>query len=122
MTTLPHEPWVAELEGAMAGHGQIVGLICGHIHRPIVTSWAGRQLAICPSTAPQVALTLLPMDPDVPDGRPMIVADPPAYALHYWNGQALVSHFDNSDDHVVLASYDAGMQPLVRSLMAESAE
>jgi 3',5'-cyclic AMP phosphodiesterase CpdA len=122
MTTLPHEPWVAALEGAMAGYDQIVGMICGHIHRPVVTSWAGRQLAICPSTAPQVALTLLPLDPDAPDGRPMIVADPPAYALHYWNGQALVSHFDNSDDHVVLASYDAAMQPLVRSLMAESAE
>jgi hypothetical protein len=59
------------------------------------------------------------MDPETPDGRPMIVADPPAYALHYWNGQALVSHFDNADEHIVLARFDASMQPLVQSLMAE---
>jgi 3',5'-cyclic AMP phosphodiesterase CpdA len=122
MSTDPDEPWVSELEAALAGHDQIVGMICGHIHRSIVTSWAGRQLAICPSTAPQVALTLSPMDPDAPDGRPMIIADPPAYALHYWNGRALVSHFDNSDEHVVLARYDMTMQPLVQSLLAERPE
>lgn len=122
MTTHPAEPWVGELERALAGYHQIVGMICGHIHRPIVTSWAGRQLAICPSTAPQVALTLAEMDPDVPDDRPMIIADPPGYALHYWNGSALVSHFDNSDDHVVLARYDESMQPLVRGLLAERPE
>lgn len=119
MTTDPDEPWIAELESAMAGHTQIVGLLCGHVHRPIVTSWAGRQLAICPSTAPQVALTLDELDPDVPDGRPMIVADPPAYAIHYWNGAQLVTHFDNADEHVVLARYDASMQPLVRGMLAE---
>ena len=33
------------------------------------------MLAVCPSTAPQVALDLEPIDPDAPDGRPMIVAD-----------------------------------------------
>jgi 3',5'-cyclic AMP phosphodiesterase CpdA len=119
MTTVPEEPWVATLEGALAGHDQIVGVICGHIHRSIVTSWAGRQLAICPSTAPQVALSLAPLDPETPDGRPMIIADAPAYALHYWNGTALVSHFETTDEHVVLARYDASMQPLVRSLIDE---
>ena len=119
MTTVPSEPWVVRLEAALAGHDQIVGMICGHIHRSIVTSWAGRQLAICPSTAPQVALDLTPLDPATPDGRPMIVADPPAYALHYWNGQALVSHFDTTDEHVVLARFDESMQPLVRSLIDE---
>jgi 3',5'-cyclic AMP phosphodiesterase CpdA len=122
MSTDPEEAWVAELEAALAGHGQVVGMMCGHIHRPIVTSCAGRQLAICPSIAPQVALTLSPMDPNEPDGRPMIIADPPGYALHYWNGRALVTHFDNSDDHVVLARYDSSMQPLVQSLLAERPE
>jgi 3',5'-cyclic AMP phosphodiesterase CpdA len=119
MSTAPSEPWVAALEAALAGYDQVVGMICGHIHRPIVTSWAGRQLAICPSTAPQVALTLSTMDPAIPDDRPMIIADPPAYAVHYWNGSALVSHFDTSEDHVVLARYDRSMQPLVKSLLAE---
>lgn len=119
MTTDADEPWVDMLQSAMAGHHQIVGMICGHIHRSIVTSWAGRQLSICPSTAPQVALTLADLDPGAPDGRPMIVADPPGYALHFWNGRSMVTHYDTSDDHVVLARYDATMQPLVQALVAE---
>ncbi|MFS0736217.1 phosphodiesterase [Sphingomonas sp. 1P06PA] len=119
MTTDPAEPWVIRLEQAMAGHANIVGMVCGHIHRPIVTGWKGWPVAVCPSTAPQVALTLSPIDPDRPDGRPMIVADSPGYALHYWNGQSLVTHFDTSDEHVVLARYDGAMQSLVQGMLDE---
>jgi hypothetical protein len=85
----------------------------------VVTSWAGTTLAICPSTAPQVALDLDTIDPDVPDNRPMIVADPPAYALHYWNGESLVSHYDTAGEHTVIARYGPALQPLVQLLLAE---
>lgn len=119
MTTEPDEPWVSRLDAALAGHGQIVGMISGHIHRSIVTGWRGRSLAVCASTAPQVALVLGEIDPAKPDGRPMIVADPPAFAIHYWNGEGLISHFDTADEHVALARYDASMQPLVASLLDE---
>ena len=119
MTTHPEEPWVGRLAAAMAGHDQIVGMICGHIHRNIVTSWAGRTLSVCASTAPQVALTLAPIDPDRPDLRPLIIADPAAYALHYWNGQGIVSHFDTAEPHVVIVRYDEKMKPLVRGMIDE---
>lgn len=119
MTTNPRAPWVRRLRGAMEGAENIVGMIAGHIHRPIMTSWAGRSLAIAPSTAPQVALDLSEIDPDRPDGRAMIVADPPAFALHWWNGEQLVTHYDDADDHVELARYDATMQALVSHLIAE---
>lgn len=119
MATHPGELWVERFRDAIAGHANIVGLICGHLHRPIGVAWENMTVSICPSTAPQVALDLAPIDPDVPDGRPMIVADPPAFALHRWNGTALVSHFDTAEDHVVLAKFDAKLQPLVRSLIAE---
>ncbi|MBB5685858.1 phosphodiesterase [Sphingobium boeckii] len=119
MNTAPDEPWVLLFAATIAGHGQIKSLICGHLHRPIVAAWNGTTVAICPSTAPQVALDLMPIDPDRPDGRPMIIADPPAFALHRWNGRELVTHFDNADEHVMLAKYDENMQPLVRSLLAE---
>lgn len=119
MATHPGEPWVGRFRETIAGYSNIVGLICGHLHRPISVAWGNTTVSICPSTAPQVALDLAPIDPDVPDGRPMIVADPPAFALHRWNGEALVSHFDTADDHVVLAKFDAKLQPLVRSLIAE---
>ncbi|HET9427425.1 MAG TPA: phosphodiesterase, partial [Allosphingosinicella sp.] len=100
----------------------VVAMIAGHLHRPIVTRWAGTILAVCPSTAPQVALDLNTIDADKPDGRPMIVADHPYYALHYWNGRELISHFDTAEDHEVLARYTSKLQPLVQMLMKEKDE
>ncbi len=119
MTTHAEEPWVARLAGTLAGHGQIFGVICGHIHRTIVTNWGGRTLAVCASTAPQVALTLAPIDPDHPDMRPLIIADPAAYTLHHWNGRDMISHFDTAEQHVVIVSYDEAMKPLVRGMLEE---
>ncbi len=119
MTENPDADWVERLRAAVEGKDNVVAMIAGHLHRPIVTRWAGITLAVCPSTAPQVALDLEPIDPERPDGRPMIVADPPGYALHWWNGRELVTHFATAEDHPVLASYGPGLQPLVRMLAEE---
>jgi 3',5'-cyclic-AMP phosphodiesterase len=119
MNTHPDEPWVARFTDAIAGFGQVRGIVCGHLHRPITVGWQGTTISICASTAPQVALDLAPIDPENPDGRPMIIADPPAFALHRWDGEHLVTHFDNADEHVVLARFDRKMQGLVRSLLGE---
>jgi len=99
-----------------------VAMIAGHLHRPVVTSWAGTTLAVCPATAPQVALDLEPMDPEAPDGRPMIVADQPWFALHYWNGTGLISHFDTAEEHEALATFIPKRQPLLRMLREERAK
>ncbi len=119
MNTHSDEPWVEKFADVVRGHSQIVGVICGHLHRNISVQWEGLTVSICASTAPQVALDFNPIDPERPDNRTMIIADPPAYALHYWNGRQLVTHFDNADEHVMLAKYDDSMQPLVRDLIAE---
>jgi 3',5'-cyclic AMP phosphodiesterase CpdA len=119
MATDPEEPWVTLFSETIAGHHQVKGIICGHLHRPISVAWHGTTISICPSTAPQVALDLAPIDPERPDNRAMIIADPPAFALHKWNGRELVTHFDTADEHTMLAKFDARMQPLVRALMAE---
>ena len=119
MTENPDAAWVQRLHAIVSSHDNIVAMICGHLHRQVVTQWAGTTLAVCPSTAPQVALDLADIDPDEPDGRPMIVADPPAYAIHYWNGAQLVSHYDTADEHTVLARYEPALQPLVQMLVAE---
>jgi len=119
MSTAPDEPWVTRLGDVLRGHRQIVGLISGHIHRAIVSGWRGHPLIVCSSTAPQVALQFAAMDPERPDGRPMIVADPPAYALHFWNGEGLVTHFDTAAGHPVMARFDAALQPMVRAMLAE---
>lgn len=119
MTTHPDEPWVERLSAALAGHAQVFGMMCGHIHRTIVTSWGGRMLAVCPSTAPQVALTLAPIDADYPDFRPLITADAPAYALHRWNGREMITHFDTAEPHVVIVRYDDNMRGLIGGMLGE---
>jgi 3',5'-cyclic-AMP phosphodiesterase len=121
MNTPPDAPWVATFADAISGATQIKSILCGHLHRPIVAQWRGTTIAICASTAPQVALDLNPMDPDYPDRRAMIVADPPSYALHWWNSRELITHFDTADEHVMLAKYDETLQPLVKYLFAERA-
>jgi Icc protein len=122
MTENPDAFWVKRLEAVVSGRRNIVALIAGHLHRSVVTQWAGTTLAVCPSTAPQVALDLAPIDPETPDGRPMIVADPPCYGLHLWTGHGLVSHFDTAGGHDILARYGPELQPLVRMLAAEKGQ
>ena len=119
MNTDPAEPWVHRLADCLRGRSNVIGLVCGHVHRAIVTRWAEVIVATCPSTAPQVALELRPIDPARPDGRPLIVADPPAYALHWWNGRELITHFDTAEDHEVLASYDEGLREMIANMLAE---
>lgn len=119
LTEDPDALWVGRLREIVEGRRHIVALVSGHVHRPIFTSWSGIPLMVCPSTAPQVALGLAPIDPDRPDERPMIVADPPAFALHHWDGRRLASHFDTAEDHEILARYTPKLQSLVNMLVRE---
>ncbi|MGJ3649550.1 phosphodiesterase [Sphingomonas sp. GlSt437] len=119
MNTHPAEPWVARFAAAIEGHSQVVAILCGHVHRPIVAPWRGTTIAVCPATAPQLALDLRAMDPDVLDKRAMVIADAPGYALHRWTEHGLVTHFDTAAEHVMLAKFDHKMQGLVRHLMEE---
>ena len=119
LTENPEAEWIARLRAAIEGRTNIVGMIAGHVHRSIVTSWAGTVLIVCSSTAPQVALDLGPIDPEHPDDRPMIVAEPPVYALHLWDGRQLVTHFGVAEDRELLAAYTPQLQPLVRMLAEE---
>jgi 3',5'-cyclic-AMP phosphodiesterase len=119
MTENPEAGWVRRLRAVVEAHSNIVAMVTGHLHRPMVTRWAGTTLAVCPATAPQVALDMAPMDIDAPDNRPMIVADRPYYALHYWNGRELVSHFDTAEPHEVLARFTAKRTPLIKMLRDE---
>ena len=119
LTEDPDAPWARRLEELIEGRRNIVAMVAGHVHRPIVTRWAGTALLVCPSTAPQVALDLTPIDANTPDDRPMIVADPPGFALHRWDGRQLISHFDTAEEHEIIARYTPKLQPLVRMLLEE---
>ena len=119
MTTDPEEPWVERFASAIANAPQVKGLICGHLHRSFTLQWNGLTVAVCSSTAPQVSLDFRPIDVERPDNRAMIVAEDPAFALHHWNGDSLVSFFDRAGRLDVLASYDSRMQALVSELIGE---
>lgn len=119
MTIHEAEPWAARVEGVISRYKNVVAVLAGHIHRPIVAAWAGTRVSVCPSTAPQVALDLRQIDPGSPDGRAMIIAEPPGYGLHLWNGQTLISHYGVADVHPVLASYTPQLQPMVQDFLDE---
>lgn len=116
------ESWMQRFAATIAGHGQVKAIISGHLHRTIQSNWNGASLTVCPSTAPAVALDLDPVDPDRPDGREMILDEPPGYALHRWNDGHLVSHFGYVGDWRVLAHYDQALQRVVRIIDAERNE
>jgi Icc protein len=118
----PDSAWLRRLEAVVARHGNVAGMVAGHLHRPLAARFAGTVLAVCAATAPELALDLGSMDPEGPDGRALIVEEPPAFALHIWTGRALVSHFARVGDDPVLARFDARMQPLVRLLASERRE
>jgi hypothetical protein len=96
-------------------------MLCGHIHRAICAQWEGITMIACPSTAPQVALDLQQTAPTQADGRALIVDDAPGFALHWWNGRQLVTHFQTAEDHTVLARLDDRFLQLVENFLAERA-
>lgn len=112
-----HEPWIERFGAAIAGRPQVRAIIAGHLHRTIHASFAGISVSVCPSSAPAVALDLRAIDPEQPDARAMVEAQPPGYALHRWHGGQLTSHFEavsRDQPWEVLAQYDAAMHQTVR--------
>jgi len=75
-----------ELAAVLARHRHVERIICGHVHRPIVTSFAGVIMTLAPSTCHQVAL-------DFDDNAPaMFNFEPPAYYHHLSARGMLTTH------------------------------
>lgn len=77
---------VARLGAIVASSPQVRGVWCGHVHRSVQVGWQGATVSVSPSTAFQAKLRL-------GGGRFEPSADdPPAFLMHYWNGQDLATH------------------------------
>jgi len=77
---------LADLATVIERHPQIVRVICGHVHRPITTGFAGTIAMTCPST--WVRLTFGNPPPASP-----VIAGPPGLALHLVDaGGGTLSH------------------------------
>ena len=87
----------------------------------MLTGFGGSTLSVCPATAPQVALDFRDLDTTKPDGRDMIIAESPGFALHYWNGRDLITQYGAGGEHPVLARFNARMVPEVQKIVAERA-
>jgi 3',5'-cyclic AMP phosphodiesterase CpdA len=79
-----------ELEEVLRRHPGVKGLLCGHVHRTVMTLFADRPAMIGPSPAHAVSLDLSP------DAPPSFTIEPPALLLHVWSGGSaaqLTSHW-----------------------------
>jgi Icc protein len=83
--------WAAPLLPVLERHPQVVRVICGHLHRPIVCEVGGRIVTVAPSVAHQVALDLRPVTNFV-DDLPEFEMEPAGFALHSWDGARLRTH------------------------------
>jgi hypothetical protein len=63
-----------------------VRILSGHIHRPVITTFAGVTASICPSTVHHVDLDL------TPDSKPSVIFDPRGYQLHVLKSSQVVTH------------------------------
>lgn len=115
------EPWIARFADVIYGQSHVRAIIAGHLHRTIHTLWNGVSLTVCMSVAPAVALDLTPIDPDVPDNRALITDELAGYALHNWDGERLISHFEAVGALRALARYDEALQGVVRLIQDERA-
>ncbi|MDY7098773.1 MAG: phosphodiesterase [Pseudomonadota bacterium] len=119
MDPRPGEGWLQRFEAAVSGHSQIVGIACGHLHRPVATVFGDIPVSITPAVAPAVSLDLRPVDFGKADGRGIVDAEPPGYSLHRWSNGKMVTHFQPVGDWTRLATYSENLIPMMQGLDAE---
>ena len=74
----PGSPWIDRLASVLRGRDQVKILMCGHIHRAFSGIFAGHVVAATAATSIQLTLDLTEVDMHVPDGREILVEEPPA--------------------------------------------
>lgn len=70
----------------VGGHPNVARILCGHLHRPMVTTVAGVTTSTGLSTIHHVELNL---DPDAPIE---VISDPGGYQLHHFHNEHWISH------------------------------
>jgi 3',5'-cyclic AMP phosphodiesterase CpdA len=81
-------------------YGHVERIICGHFHRTIQARFAGTIASVCPSTAHQLLLDL------VPNADVRFTFEPSGFQLHFWNGTELVTHLQVVEDFPSWGSRD----------------
>lgn len=66
----------------LSRHPQVLATVAGHVHRTVITSFAGRPASIAPSPAHAVSMAL------EPDAVATFHLEPPGLHLHRWQSAA----------------------------------
>lgn len=78
----------ARLAGVVANAPQVKRILCGHVHRFIVSELAGVVVCSAPGTSHQVAPNF------APDAPAHFVLEPPGMLLHRWHkSQGMATHY-----------------------------
>jgi 3',5'-cyclic AMP phosphodiesterase CpdA len=88
----PDAPWILQTAKAIEGRENLAAVLCGHVHRGFQGMLAGKLVTTTPASSIQVTLDLRDIDMDRPDGREILVAEPPAYALVVVDGGRVTTH------------------------------
>lgn len=76
----------------IARYPYVERVIAGHYHRTILARFAGTTASVCPSSAHQLQLDL------VPGADIGFTFEPSAFQLHLWNGRELITHVQVVDE------------------------
>jgi 3',5'-cyclic AMP phosphodiesterase CpdA len=111
MDPSPDDAWVRRLAKVIKGRKQVLTAICGHTHRAFHGVLAGQVFAAAPATSIQLTLNLTPVDLRIPDGREILVDEPPGYALLMWDKGQLTTHTCVAGAFAPAVTYD---QPFIK--------
>jgi len=102
----PDAGWIRRLAEVVRGREQVKVMICGHLHRAFVGAFAGQLVSAAPATSIQLTLDLTDVDMRRPDGREILVEEPPGYALVMLEGGELITHICVAGDYAPAVTYN----------------
>ena len=105
MDPQPDAPWIAQIADVIRGREQIRVMLCGHVHRAFHGLLAGQVVATAPATSIQVTLNLSPVDMNRPDGREILVDEPPGYVLVMADEGRVTTHICVAGDFAPAVAY-----------------
>ena len=102
----PDAPWIRRLHDVLVGRHQVKVLMCGHIHRGFNGVFAGHVVSASPATSIQLTLDLTEVDMVIPDGREILVEEPPGFALLMAHQGELTTHMCVAGDYKPAVTYN----------------
>lgn len=110
------EPWIEQIASVVRRYPNVKKIISGHIHRQIERPFAGTQVFVSSATAAEVDLELAPITSSEADGRPLIIDEPPGFALHWWDGAEFVSYHAIAGNYDVILEYHERFRDVMRDV------